>query len=702
MRGSQRRGRDRAGTRLFARYALASLVPVLLLGSLLARTEHEAGRERGLLLGRAEAAMLEQVAVSPALRGEDLDSGLSPNERVRLHRATDLAVYSGTVSSLRLRGFSGRVVYADDGRHTSPVPAGSPAFRTAAAGGVAAVVVEDDPATGGAAVRVLLTVVPAASGRAVGVLELTLPYAPTAELVGRQLRQTYLHLGLGLAALYLVLALLSWSTTRRLSRHAADREHESLHDPLTGLPNRALFRARAAEAVAAGGPHQRGALVLVDLDGFKQVNDTVGHHGGDALLQVVAQRLRDGLRTDDVVARLGGDEFGLVLPDVGGPDERVVARLDALCELAAPAGRGRGRTARRRSERRGGVLPPARHRRRRAAPRGRCGDVRRQARRRPGRPARRVPGRRRPGAGAVTRSGSRGRPDRRAALAAAVVALALGGCGTTGGALAAPARPAVDPALHAALPADVRARGELRVVTEAAYAPASSFAPDGRTIVGFEPDLGVALGDVLGVRVTFSHHPFDELPRLVGSGAADLIMSAMTDRSSRRAELDFVDYFSAGTSIVVQRGNPAGITQLDSLCGARVAVQRGTVQVDLLTALQARCTSPLQVLQTRDNDEALLELRTGRAQAVLNDYPPAVALTTAPRTGSLFQLASTTQYEPGLYGIGVDKQRPAVRDAVRGALEVLLGSGAYGRILDTWDVSGSAVRVATVNAGDPA
>lgn len=298
----------------------------------------------------------------------------------------------------------------------------------------------------------------------------------------------------------------------------------------------------------------------------------------------------------------------------------------------------------------------------------------------------------------MTRSGG---TDRRAVLAAAA-ALALSGCGAGAGGVPAPARPAVDPALHAALPADVRERGELRVVTEAAYAPASSFAPDGRTIVGFEPDLGAALGEVLGVRVTFSHHPFDELPHLVDSGAADLILSAMTDTPSRRAGLDFVDYFSAGTSIVVQRGNPAGITELDGLCGARVAVQRGTVQVDLLAALQARCTSPLQVLQTRDNDEALLELRTGRAQAVLNDYPPAVALTTAPRTGALFQLASTTQYEPGLYGIGVDRERPALRDAVRGALDVLIGTGAYGRVLDTWKVSDSAVRVATVNAGDPA
>jgi polar amino acid transport system substrate-binding protein len=265
----------------------------------------------------------------------------------------------------------------------------------------------------------------------------------------------------------------------------------------------------------------------------------------------------------------------------------------------------------------------------------------------------------------------------------------------------AAARPALDRALADALPPDVRASGRLRIVTDASYAPASEFGPDGRTIIGFEPDLGAALGAVLGVQVTFTPAPFDDLTGLVSSGQADLVMSAMTDTKERERTLDFVNYFSAGSSIVVQRGNPTGVTELSDLCGSRVAVQRATVQVELLRHAQANCPpgQPIDVRTYATNDDALVQLRTGRATAVLNDYPPAVSLTTDPTTGSRFQLASTVQYEPGWYGIGVAKSRPELRNAVQGALQSLVDSGHYGQVLRTWNVADGAVPKATINAG---
>jgi polar amino acid transport system substrate-binding protein len=299
------------------------------------------------------------------------------------------------------------------------------------------------------------------------------------------------------------------------------------------------------------------------------------------------------------------------------------------------------------------------------------------------------------------------RPARWTALvAAACGALLLGACGSTstdaaaggtrGSTVAAAAR---DQGLADALPADVRASGRLRIVTEASYAPASQFGPDGRTIVGFEPDLGAALGAVLGLQVTFVNTDFDKLGPAVTSGKADLVMSAMTDTAKRERTLDFVNYFSAGSTIVVQRGNPAGVTELGDLCGRVVAVQAGTVQVDLLAHAQVNCDEPITVRTYTTNDDALVQLRTGRAAAVLNDYPPAAALTTDAVTGSRYQLASTAQYEPGWYGIGVAKNRLELRNAVQGALQSLIQSGHYGRVLDKWHVSEGAVPKATINAG---
>jgi diguanylate cyclase (GGDEF)-like protein len=108
----------------------------------------------------------------------------------------------------------------------------------------------------------------------------------------------------------------------RGGRQAIAKEHQSLHDALTGLPNRVLFRDRVQQAVRAAERRQGGAAVMImDLDHFKEVNDTLGHHHGDVLLQEVAERLKTTLRTADTVARLGGDEFGVLLPDVVGADD---------------------------------------------------------------------------------------------------------------------------------------------------------------------------------------------------------------------------------------------------------------------------------------------------------------------------------------------------------------------------------------------
>ncbi len=98
-----------------------------------------------------------------------------------------------------------------------------------------------------------------------------------------------------------------------------DALHRALHDPLTGLPNRSLMEGRIQQALDSARRHKESVgLLLVDLDNFKVINDTLGHEVGDQLLQHVAGRLGGSLRQADTVARLGGDEFALVLPGIDG------------------------------------------------------------------------------------------------------------------------------------------------------------------------------------------------------------------------------------------------------------------------------------------------------------------------------------------------------------------------------------------------
>lgn len=292
-----------------------------------------------------------------------------------------------------------------------------------------------------------------------------------------------------------------------------------------------------------------------------------------------------------------------------------------------------------------------------------------------------------------------GRRTLLSALGAALLLAGTTGCGsaTTTAAAEGPAAE-FNQALHDRLPASIRERGVLRVATDASYAPMSSFGPDGRTIIGIEPDLGAELGSILGIRVRFLQRDFAGILDQVAEGRVDLAMSAVTDTEERAELVDFVNYFSAGTSILVQRGNPAGVMDIADLCGRVVAVEDGTTQVDLLSRAQANCTAPMDVKTFPTNSDALLQLRTGRAVAVLNDLPPAAFLVTDPRTKPHYQLASDTQYEPGLYGVAVPKDEPGLRDAIQGGFEQLLRSGVYTDVLARWGVEGGAVDRISINS----
>ena len=125
-----------------------------------------------------------------------------------------------------------------------------------------------------------------------------------------------------------------------LEEQISHAEHASQHDALTGLPNRRVFARRLEKALRrareSGG---RIAMLVIDLNDFKRINDTLGHAAGDALLYFVAQRLQQGVRAGDTLARLGGDEFAAILPEVADRDaaqvraERLARAFDASTEF---------------------------------------------------------------------------------------------------------------------------------------------------------------------------------------------------------------------------------------------------------------------------------------------------------------------------------------------------------------------------------
>ncbi|MEA2283631.1 MAG: hypothetical protein QOK21_4238, partial [Solirubrobacteraceae bacterium] len=134
------------------------------------------------------------------------------------------------------------------------------------------------------------------------------------------------------------LLLLPLLAVHRGGREAIAKEHQALHDALTGLPNRLLFKDRIEQALQVGA-RDRGisAVMLIDLDHFKEINDTLGHHAGDRLLEDVAKRLSESLADgESTVARLGGDEFGVLLPALERPADAMTVAQMLLARLREP------------------------------------------------------------------------------------------------------------------------------------------------------------------------------------------------------------------------------------------------------------------------------------------------------------------------------------------------------------------------------
>lgn len=338
------------GLRRFAAYALATLAPVVWLGMVLERTVSAEVDRAALRDGESKAQIIADASIAPFLSSTPLGVGLTGEQREALGAATSSMLTNHTVLRLRLRDLRGDVIF-DAANPDAAVVAGpmdDHVLEAVATGMVAerthlgADEVDGASATGTEAIEAYVAVHAAGEpGRAIGVVEVYVPYAPIAELR----RETFGHLRLamvsGLAALWVVLALVVWSVGRRMRRQSEHTEYLAVHDALTGLPNRTLYADRVAAALAAAGRSATEvALVVVDLDRFKEVNDTLGHRNGDEFLKIVASRLAATLRPGDTVARLGGDEFGLVLPGARADSVEAILRRvqDALEEEAELGG----------------------------------------------------------------------------------------------------------------------------------------------------------------------------------------------------------------------------------------------------------------------------------------------------------------------------------------------------------------------------
>jgi polar amino acid transport system substrate-binding protein len=302
------------------------------------------------------------------------------------------------------------------------------------------------------------------------------------------------------------------------------------------------------------------------------------------------------------------------------------------------------------------------------------------------------------------------RPTWRRAGAPAVIAalalLAVGCSASSGGDTTASTTSKVptqqqNAALNAKLPAAVRKAGVVKIGTEALYPPFESFGSDNKTIVGLDPDLANALGQVLGVKVTMTHTAFDGLLTALDGGRFDLVMAAITDTKARQAKYDFADYFTTGQAIVVKKGNPAGIKDVAGLCGKKVSVLTASTQEKLLGQFNTNecAAKKIKVTALPNDKDALLQVRTGRADAEYTQDAVGRYNAKTIGGGNQFEVANDAPMLPTPVGIVFAKGSTQLRDAFQAALKEIIANGTYQKILVKNDLAGGAVKDVVINGG---
>jgi polar amino acid transport system substrate-binding protein len=262
--------------------------------------------------------------------------------------------------------------------------------------------------------------------------------------------------------------------------------------------------------------------------------------------------------------------------------------------------------------------------------------------------------------------------------------------------------------LFSKLPKKFQDAGVINVGTDASYAPMEE--TQNGTIVGIDPDLGNALAQQLGVKFQFTNGTFDGLITSLYTGRSDIVMSAMSDTKARQQGLndagkktgkgiDFVDYYTSGSSLLVKKGNPKNVKSLADLCGMTVAVQRGTIYDTAFQKQKTACGSKGLTVQRFDTDtQAQIRVKAGGAVADMNDTPVAAYIAQKSGSGNDFEVAGSPA-DAGPFGIGVDKSNTQLRDALKAAMDAIIADGTYGKVLQKWNATSGAIQQTAINGG---
>jgi len=288
-------------------------------------------------------------------------------------------------------------------------------------------------------------------------------------------------------------------------------------------------------------------------------------------------------------------------------------------------------------------------------------------------------------------------------LSLGLVVLALAGCGssnsssTSSTSSAASTTPATDSKVAALVPAAVKSSGTLSVAADASYAPNEFVGSNGKTVEGMDADLAKALASVMGLKADVKNQTFDSIIPGLAAKKYDLGISSFTDTLARQKVVNFVTYFSAGTSFYTKTQGGPTVNGLADLCGLKVAVEKGTTQQADATAQSKKCTAagkkPVSVSVFPDQNGANLALSSGRAQVGMADSP--VADYQVKQSNGQFKLTGTP-YGTAPYGIAMSKSSGLAKPVLAG-IKQLMSDGDYKKILNHWGIASGAISNPVIN-----
>ena len=307
---------------LLTKFGIVSALAIITLGLVLSQILEGFVRDRAILTAKQSIEAAARVGVQPHITETDLQRGFTAGRYAKLQELLGGEVLlDGTVAEYTIWNADLETVYSADASKVGDSATQADHLEAALAGDSRAA--KKTMTVDGEESEQLHVYVPLrfqTDAPARGVLEIALPYHPIAQAITEDARQLQGILLAGLLLLYLALFNIVRDASKRLRRQAKTNEYQAFHDVLTGLANRALFKDRVQQAIREGERENRIlAVMLMDLDRFKEINDTLGHHKGDQVLRHVAERLNEVLRDTDTVARLGGDEFAVLLPHIPDP-----------------------------------------------------------------------------------------------------------------------------------------------------------------------------------------------------------------------------------------------------------------------------------------------------------------------------------------------------------------------------------------------